>query len=1435
MILRKTALLSSLILVLACGASTSHGRYGGGGTYMSVADGQWHGSIWNSPGYPGATNSVVIMHDVSIDAGMPAEALGIQLNNGSLSINDLLTTGSLFALSPAGVVNLNDGSGLISSGDIMIKNATAAGEFTVAPSTYGSFASLSGSAIDPITFNLELDALSMFELSQVSVAYGSAFNVSGDGACVAKFEAALDPFEAFDVNLIGDCTVECNVNAASGEFGTSANFGLAPGAANPEIIVDSPYAGAQVTMRILEPIDLGTNPGTTLGVGAVGDNTLKIVSGVSGSGDLNVGQGNVYIYDLNTTGDLFVNDGAALCTEGPCSASNVTNNGELLVRTLEDSLAEVEGLEFNGLNNTLWGWIDIEAADTNDQIDITSQTLFVNAGDLTASGLGIVNLNLPEIQNNDGDISANAVQFNINSTAVDGDLDISGGNVSAENGAKFKIFAPDDILDVEGISFSVDSSEIETQSREWREYMADKAIDDSLWRTHADTKAAIDTGNVTLIDGPGLPIPAYHVYATDRIEFSGVNTFDGPASGQVILGARILDLTGATVNFNGPTITIENPGEELNVIGGSLNALGCDIYCTGSSVDITDMALMLDNFSKLQIRAVPGLDPPGDHAIDITDLLAVINSNSEARIEAPGGTCHTYNLECDLDEGGRLFVECKTFNSDNGALTANRGCEVRCTAGDGGIDLNNTTFELGAAGTSEQDILSVLSDGQLEYTGGGLTGYYSSIDFRAASIAMINLSLGCSENSTLDLEVDGGQEITANGCDIGVIDSQLNMVGGKVRFVGSTIVDAINSTLNTNDADIESEKLTISGSDAEWTDTGNVIVGRDVLNHAATQVYIIDGATATVGDGDLGLDLAFYAHTGADHFIRDLNSLLHVKGDLTLASGATSEANLDIANGGEVFVEGRIWSARGWLSQAAISVREASTLGCTDQMEIAMFGNVTVDASEGSQINTNTCAAGIGEGSEGNLNLTDEHTLFHSTGGTTFGVYGKGVGTVSGGADMLVDGILAMALHETGQGALDITGPSTVTANKVIGGAGVWRITLINDGRLDTTEVWMTDKGRLGGDGTVAGDVKMQYSGLLFADDHLEIDGDLISGGASRLEFNVAGSAAGQYDTVGVTGAAAVGGTAFIDVEPGTLQVGDTLDVLTAATINADGLSVTDTGYALDYDVIDGVDGQILRITVVEPVRIEPPADHEITSWDDPINWREVVGSPGPDDIVSLGGLANGFVTGDEIHFSSTDTTVRGLMAHEAVHIVQQTGKVTAEIGATFYPGSTLTGSGALGGDVVMCDDSCTAPGQSPGQLDIQGDWFQLTGALLALEIGGTVPISEYDRLLVADTATLDEGSLINVVLIDLVDPVGNSNPFEPQAGNFFDVLVAHNIIDFGVVLDLPELDELTWDVSLVDTPGGNQALRLTATPEPATMTLLALGGLAVVRRRRKR
>ncbi len=154
-----------------------------------------------------------------------------------------------------------------------------------------------------------------------------------------------------------------------------------------------------------------------------------------------------------------------------------------------------------------------------------------------------------------------------------------------------------------------------------------------------------------------------------------------------------------------------------------------------------------------------------------------------------------------------------------------------------------------------------------------------------------------------------------------------------------------------------------------------------------------------------------------------------------------------------------------------------------------------------------------------------------------------------------------------------------------------------------------------------------------------------------------------------------------------------------------------------------------------------------------------------------------------------------------------------------FAAGSTVSGIGSFE-NVVF--DGTYSPGNSPAITNLSNGEFSAASSLL-IELGGTQPGTQYDRVVDSGVLTLLGGTL-NVALY---------NGFVPSYGNSFEILQYGQLSgDFGTV-NYPALSGgLSWGRTTSAT-----AMTITVVPEPSTYAIsaIATAGLASLMRWRKR
>jgi len=166
-------------------------------------------------------------------------------------------------------------------------------------------------------------------------------------------------------------------------------------------------------------------------------------------------------------------------------------------------------------------------------------------------------------------------------------------------------------------------------------------------------------------------------------------------------------------------------------------------------------------------------------------------------------------------------------------------------------------------------------------------------------------------------------------------------------------------------------------------------------------------------------------------------------------------------------------------------------------------------------------------------------------------------------------------------------------------------------------------------------------------------------------------------------------------------------------------------------------------------------------------------------------------------------------------------GEVDTADGSTTVFSDLVSGSGGFGGFGTVEFDGGYSPGNSPASVTLQGDMILGDTNDLTMELAGTTPGTGYDHLNVLGTAEL--GGNLNIVYY---------GGFSASLGQTFDLFDFATTTGSFASLSLPALGSgLVWNTSSLYSDG---LISVQAVPEPASFVALALGGLVLLRRRRK-
>jgi len=208
---------------------------------------------------------------------------------------------------------------------------------------------------------------------------------------------------------------------------------------------------------------------------------------------------------------------------------------------------------------------------------------------------------------------------------------------------------------------------------------------------------------------------------------------------------------------------------------------------------------------------------------------------------------------------------------------------------------------------------------------------------------------------------------------------------------------------------------------------------------------------------------------------------------------------------------------------------------------------------------------------------------------------------------------------------------------------------------------------------------------------------------------------------------------------------------------------------------------------------------------------------------------------GSDVYGSVDDGTM-----HVTNDVVQNGGRLTVD-GDLFATTvelnggtATMSGSGTIHADVQVNDGQLN-PGNSPGNLSIEGDFTLSANGTLLMEIGGLLVGTQHDVLDISGNAYL--GGTLDVDLYDF-----GSGLFSAELGDTFDILMAETIVGEFDYLSLAVLGNgLGWDLSYILDDFGTDYLSLSvvqvsSVPVPSAVWLFGSGliGLVGFARRKK-
>ncbi|MBL8866569.1 MAG: hypothetical protein JNK93_13500, partial [Planctomycetia bacterium] len=873
----------------------------------------------------------------------------------------------------------------------------------------------------------------------------------------------------------------------------------------------------------------------------------------------------------------------------------------------------------------------------------------------------------------------------------------------------------------------------------------------------------ISTGSDLLVAGAtlvainGLTVNGRATLQPNSLVFNGTQTLGG--SGEVVLG------TGGNVYVNqqnttltiGPNMLVRvAPGTSGNVTVGSATSpsTGIAIVNQGTiAADATGTSLIVGGSLASFTNAAPTTTP---------------TATPGGRLQVSAGTL-TINT-ASWNNAGTIALTGGTLNLGGGFTASSFDTPARFNRTGGALNLTGTI-------TGDFQLNDVI--GNLNFNGGTLKNGSFSIAAGSSSKLFATTASSFLDNYTLNSPIDMVTTPVSSG------PSRLYILNGLTINTDLPLGD--NSGTNGTYAYVQfngTQTLGGTGSLIFGTRTGG---GAANLTQQATTDVLTIGPNITIRgtSGTIGWTSAKLVNlgtirrdTGADQFVVNLGIGGVNAGTIDTTVTSTAISSRTIISAGSA--TGASWTNLGTITSAgSLYLGFQTTETWTNAGTITSTGGQVVFAGGFTQTKlgyfttapSTLVSLGVNSRFTGDLTLSDTTGSWEINGG----IIANGMLATSGSSALIARGGPTFNNY-TINGNLDLTRYSqtvftggTFTLNRVLpvgDSAGSFGLTFdVRNSPLWTGTgglVWSstTAHGFSGNNVpfTVDAGLTLQVQSLRVQSVSQFINkGTIIAGGNGKtLEFggrviNQGTFRASNGGTILMTGI--VDNLASNVLNGGEWYVGASSTLRLPSTINTLNANVT----------LDGGNSNIY-------VGVSPSTTNALA---------------GLTTIMADGSLAiqNGRTFVPSATFNSTGNLSIGAGSTfgDAATIFNQSGGTTTVNqtlrvgGGMTLTGGVLKGSGTVEGPVTNTGGS-VAPGNSPGILNITGNYTQGSNGTLDLEIGGRDPdIPEFDRLRVTGTATLDGTVRIT-----------NINGFESAPGDTFRVLSAASRVGTFAKQDFP-------------------------------------------------
>lgn len=705
---------------------------------------------------------------------------------------------------------------------------------------------------------------------------------------------------------------------------------------------------------------------------------------------------------------------------------------------------------------------------------------------------------------------------------------------------------------------------------------------------------------------------------------------------------------------------------------------------------------------------------------------------------------------------------------------------------------------------------------------GGFTGYapiISSFNPTSDNTGVVRLETGSNIASTFLLRQGTLQVATTSSTALGTtsdftIGDSYTASGANARLLTTVANVTIAKNITVNNISGHEVNATLGGSQASGntTFTGTVAVNRDTVLTAAnaddgTTVAFsntISGTAGIVKKGDGTVQL------GHSNSYAGGTSVQYGKLQLTAGGALPSTTSVSLDNRA-----GAVLDLNGY-SQTVASLSGGGGSG----------GNVTLGAGtltvgSGSYAGAITGNGGVSKNTSGTLTLSGSNN-YNGLTNITAGTLALGASNVIGAGDVTVNGataVLSLGAYSDAVGVVALDGGGQIT-----GSGALWSS---SDFQLKSGAASAILAGNVGLSKTTAGTVTLGGANAFTGETRI-VGGTLRLTHASALQsstvdMNVADGGALDLNGLSAT-LGGLKGSRSVTIPSGQVltignnDAGTTYSGALGGGGGGGGLTKAGAGTTIlsgpcGYSGTTVVSGGTLQIgdggtSGSIDTNVTDEANLAFNRFDDVSFARDVSGGG---TLTKLGG--------GKLTLSGNNSYAGTTFVNAGRLLVNGTHSGTGLFAVA--PMAWLGGTGSIAGSVRLGAGGVLAPGESIGTLTIAGEVRSasaLTGGTFRIELGSTTEGEDYAGL--CDLA--DVGGLLDIknAAVDF-DVYGT-----PRASAY--VFAKYGLLGgskFATVIDLPAGYSIDYHYQ------GNQ---IALVPEPATLSLLALGGPAVMRRRRR-